>query len=27
VVKGFATEKHAAEWLAKHSEERVGNAE
>jgi hypothetical protein len=25
VVKGFATEKQAAEWIAKHSEERVGN--
>jgi hypothetical protein len=26
VVKGFATEKQAAEWIAKHSEDRVGNA-
>jgi hypothetical protein len=27
VVKGFATEKQAAEWIAKHSEERVENTE
>jgi hypothetical protein len=27
VIKGFATEKQAAEWIAKHSEERVGNTE
>jgi hypothetical protein len=27
VVKGFATEKQAAEWIAKHSEDRVGNTE
>jgi len=25
VVKGFATDKQAAEWIAKHSEDRVGN--